>query len=153
MRELLFGLKYCPQSGLLFSNVAKGRWRPRLVRTIHSNGYRCIERGNKLLFHHRIAFMLMNKEEFPERRMVDHINGNILDNRWVNLRIVTYRENGTNYTYHRAGKTVGVFRTKTGRYHAVATVKGKGVFIGAADTEEEAVDMRSRFIAALPYDN
>lgn len=42
---------------------------------------------------HRIIYLIMTGE-MPEE--IDHINGNGLDNRWINLRAVTHAENMRN---------------------------------------------------------
>lgn len=75
-------------------------------------------------------------------REVDHINGDRLDNRRENLRIVTRAQNNQN-TPARGGSSAhrGVsFCKQTGRWRATAGLNGKLHHIGRFDTEAEAAE-------------
>lgn len=79
----------------------------------------------------------------PRGMVIDHINGNKLDTRRSNLRIVTVAENGLNR--HRANRNnrssrhVGVtFIKREGKWRAQARWKGKDYHGGYFDTEEDA---------------
>jgi hypothetical protein len=84
--------------------------------------------------------LLMNT---PEGKIVDHINGNGLDNRKENLRICTVEENNRN-----RGKTVrnksgfkGVCYLKnTKKWKASIRVSKKQINIGYFKTKEEAYE-------------
>ena len=52
---------------------------------------------------HRLAYFLVTGQQPPA---IDHVNGNRLDNRWMNLRAATIRENSYN-TGRRADNTSG----------------------------------------------
>lgn len=70
---------------------------------------------------------------------VDHINGNTLDNRRSNLRIVSNRENQSNQKRHRSGKLVGSrFNKKTKKWSSKIRMNGKEIYLGYFSTEIEA---------------
>jgi N-acetylglucosamine-6-phosphate deacetylase len=83
---------------------------------------------NKHVLMHRL---LLN---FPNE--VDHINGKRNDNRDINLRSVTHRENGQNQYTHRNGRLVGTyFRKDRNKWQAKIEVNGEHIHIGTANTE------------------
>jgi hypothetical protein len=73
------------------------------------------------------------------RRHVDHINGNGLDNRKQNLRVVSVAENLGNRQKKIAGssKYVGVCKYKD-KWHASISVDYKRINLGRFKTEEDA---------------
>lgn len=80
---------------------------------------------------------------------IDHINGNPLDNRKSNLRVVTAKQNMRNKNITSRSKTglKGVFSLPNGRFRAAIGVNGKTYQIGVFDTPLEAArayDERAR---------
>lgn len=76
----------------------------------------------------------------PKGMVVDHINGNTLDNRRENLRVCTNAQNLTNTRKKTSNtKYKGVHRQK-GRtnYMAVIGHGGKCIYLGTFETEELA---------------
>ncbi len=73
--------------------------------------------------------------------VVDHINGNELDNRRSNLRICTYSENNKNFKVHREGRVIG-YTTKKYKgntyYQAQKLINGKVKYLGLFPTPELA---------------
>lgn len=69
----------------------------------------------------------------PQNKVIDHINGDISDNRKNNLRICTQQQNNMN----RKGKGY-YWDKKRGKWHVQIGVKGKIIFIGRFNSEEEA---------------
>lgn len=75
----------------------------------------------------------------PPRLVVDHINGDPLDNRRCNLRVCTQAENLRNGKGHRDSGSMfrGVSKYKNG-WRAQIFVNGKVVYLGTYKTEHEA---------------
>lgn len=105
----------------------------------NNNGY-CQVRFNSIrIFYHTIVWVLTTGEDIPEGMQIDHINGNRIDNRFENLRLVTDRGNNQNRKVHRKGKLVGCsFNEREGRYEAKIRIGKKAIHLGRYATEEEA---------------
>lgn len=96
---------------------------------------RSSDRKVVMLYLHRV---LMN---CPDDLVVDHTNGDGLDNRMCNLRLATPSQNNMNRKVGLNGKTGirGVhYSEDRGVYYARITVKGKNIFLGTFNTAEEA---------------
>jgi hypothetical protein len=78
--------------------------------------------------------------EAPKGMFVDHINGDSLDCRKENMRIVTRSQNAMNRRIRSDNKTgvVGVSQTRSGKYMACYSIKGKLKRIGLFSTLEKA---------------
>lgn len=76
--------------------------------------------------------------------LVDHINGNSIDDRITNLREATVQENAMNHKKRkcRSGLPMGVrLVAGSGRYQARITLNKKQHHLGAYDTPEEAAEV------------
>jgi hypothetical protein len=88
----------------------------------------------------------------PETHVVDHINGDGLDNRLSNLRLIKKEQNAWNRKPYKARKYKGTAKisgAKEGQkqYQARIRKEGKGMYIGSFYTEEEAArayDIKAR---------
>lgn len=92
--------------------------------------------GNKRIYLHRLVLGVYDK------RRVDHINGDGLDNRKCNLRICTQHQNGGNARVWDKPKSSiykGVyFMRKENKWAAQICLHRKNIRLGAYMTEEEA---------------
>jgi len=86
----------------------------------------------------RVAYALMNGRDVPEGMVMDHINGDTLDNRWANLRCVSHRANATNRKTTSSTGIKGVYATRSGKFRVVTCVGGKSVHHGTFKTVEKA---------------
>jgi hypothetical protein len=93
-----------------------------------ANGY-VISRGERL---HRFIMKPAPGE------VVDHANGETLDNRRSNLRVCLQARNTTNHRPYKNLKYIGVCRAGRGRYRA--TFKNQTLYknLGVFDTAEQA---------------
>ena len=145
-------MKYLEMSQFFYLNE-KGLWRrgyvtkqnktlkDQLVRSkVNSGcGYCCISFKGKRIKYHRIVWVLYNKCDIPDGFMIDHKNGDKVDNRPENLRLVTARENTQNTYKHRQGRLPGCrLHEPTGKYQARATIDGVKLHLGLFNTEQEA---------------
>jgi len=100
------------------------------------------------MFMSRFVYELVNGSTSGEL-VIDHINGDTLDNRIDNLRAVTHRKNSQNRRDQREEKTsskyVGVYWHKQGhKWMSRIRINGFQKYIGLFDSEENARDAYQR---------
>lgn len=98
----------------------------------------CLGNGKRIsvFLHHLVAGFPINKFQ------IDHINGDRLDNRRNNLRIVTRRQNQANRREHRGeklknSKFVGVTKAKN-KWAARIKINGRNISLGSFELEKTA---------------
>src|SRR5574344_1544156 len=100
------------------------------------HGYCRVRLNSMMVCYHTIVWILTTGEDIPEDMVIDHINGNKLDNRIENLRLVNQRVNTQNKKAHRQGKLVGCYFDKCrDRYKAQVQIGKKAIYLGRYATE------------------
>lgn len=92
----------------------------------------------------------------PKGMVIDHINGNTLDNRKENLRVVSNGQNSQNRKSSRKGSASGIrgvsYRSDINKWRVRVAVNYKHVSIGNFETLEEAeqasIEARKQY---MPY--
>lgn len=160
-QELCFLFALCPETGRLFHNpnrpshmfsgpqgekVWRGRFAGKQAGSLAPDGYHRVmtsapKYGSRSLLLHRVVFAMSRKVGLPaSSTLIDHINGNKLDNRPSNLRTVTFVQNSQN-SVHPVGSTGfrGVTTQKNSpRFRALIRNNGKQTCLGCFDTPEQA---------------
>jgi hypothetical protein len=108
--------------------------------TLHSEGYayrnnREGDRFPRIIMMHRII------NHTPKGMVTDHINRNRLDNRKVNLRSATKRENSLNTERNKNNTSGhrGIVKSQHNGWTAQTTYNYKNIYIGSYPTKDEAI--------------
>jgi HNH endonuclease len=110
--------------------------------SINRNGYIEIYLDNHVFLAHRLAWLFMTKE--MPGHMIDHINGNKLDNRWANLRAADPVVNQQNRRKAKVNNSTGLIgvrhrkRYERDEWTAQIYVDGKHIHIGSFRSAEAA---------------
>jgi hypothetical protein len=134
---------YCETTGNLYWKVKplhKTISVGDVAGSLRTDGYREVGIARRRYLAHRLVWLWFYGTWPDVGLVLDHINGNRLDNRIDNLRAVTRRQNQHNAKRHRAGRKVGAIPVK-GRgkpWRSKIYVNGKVICLGSFDTEEEA---------------
>ena len=114
------------------------------VTTLGKNGVRGDFKLSQL-----IAITFLNHTPNGSNLVVDHINGNQLDDSVKNLRIVTQRENVSTCFRSNESKFSStypgvVFDKSRDKWQARIFINGKNKYLGRFKTEEEAYEARQK---------
>ena len=156
-QELQELLNYDPKSGLLtwkvrpestFANKQSwAAWNTKYSNkpaftSVNQQGYRVGAINNVVLRAVRVIYILMT-DTVPE--IIDHIDGNRLNDSWVNLRNVDAAANQKNmkkFTTNKSGVT-GVYWDKSkNKWKVTIGHNGKSIQIGRFDCINDAINAR-----------
>jgi len=128
----------------LTGNLYQRKKRPKiqvgaLAGGITKKGYRYIQlNGKKYPSHHIVWFL--ETGNFPQKQ-IDHIDGNKLNNNFLNLRQVTNKQNTENrgaQKNNKLGRKGVSFNKKLKKYVAQIQHYGVNHYLGLFQTPEEA---------------
>lgn len=137
-------LHYCPESGqFTWIKAAARKIKPGDAAGSKGRcGYLRIRLQGAAQQAHRLAWLYMTGSMPPDGMVIDHINGDRLDNRWANLRLVSHPVNMQNQRSARKGTAsglLGVRRQSRGPgWVAAIKVDGKLTHLGSFGTPELA---------------
>ena len=134
-------LDYVQDTGLFFWKKAKSKIRVgNQAGSLHWRGYVAVYVSGHSYLAHRLAWFYVHGE-WPTHG-IDHINGNRADNRLVNLRDVTQKENMQNRRLPKKNRVEGMLGThwnpRIKKWHATLCVDGKNKHLGLFATTEQA---------------
>lgn len=101
--------------------------------------YAAVNFKNKKVLLHRYLLDVHN-QEYSTKCVIDHINGDKLDNRLENLRICEHKDNMKNI--RKNGKIIGISKLKNGKWAARIMHNYKGIHLGYFDNEHDAIIAR-----------
>ncbi len=133
-REFLSELfEYRPRLGVLVRRQARnGRnaWKGRVVGNVDGKGYLHVSILGKFVRVHRLCFFLYHGWVPPQ---LDHRDTDRLNNRIVNLRPASQKQNAGNTRMHKHNTSGfrGVSKsTRSGLWHAQIKIDGKQTYLG-----------------------
>ncbi len=156
LEDLKDRLTYDPDTGLLHWREGHHLAGREAFTYTSTRGYKTTNltvRGSKLgITAHRAAWAL-HHDRMPNGQ-IDHINGDRLDNRIVNLREVTNAENAKNSCIgsKNTSGVLGVYRhSQTGKWTAQINAFGKTIGLGCFSEFSDAVIARKAAERVLGY--
>lgn len=91
----------------------------------------------KTLLHHEVLRII--GIEIPKKHVVDHINGKTLDNRRINLRCVTQKQNSRNSKNIKNDRGVSIIKNKgKTKWQASITIDNETIYLGIYRKKKKA---------------
>lgn len=114
------------------------------------NGYWRVRVDKKPILLHRIVFLMVNGY-LPD--LVDHIDGNTLNNAPSNLRVATKQQNRWNSKGNKGTQSgvKGVYLDR-GRWKALCNVGGQRYYLGMYSTLAEAEEVVNQFYKDMHHE-
>jgi hypothetical protein len=133
-------LDYNHDSGLFVRKLDSGRWKPgQIAGNVHKRrGYWMVGIDGASYLGHRLAWLYVTGK-WPKQDL-DHIDGDILNNRFSNLREVTEIVNAQNQRRAHKGSKSGLLGVypRGERWQSTICVNKTPHYLGTFDTKEAA---------------
>jgi hypothetical protein len=135
-------LRYDPETGALYwRTTGRGRRLDCKAGSLDRHGYLQTRVNGRIYFNHRLVWLYV-RGAWPEQ-VIDHIDGDVRNNRIENLRDVSRKANQENQRSAASSNfTTGLLGASlhkpTGKYVAAIQTAGKTQYLGLYDTPEEA---------------
>lgn len=134
-------LTYNPDSGVFTwaKHVNSRAKKGARAGSVNNNGYRRITICESQYLAHRLAWLYMTGEWPAEQ--IDHINMDISDNSWINLREASHTNNFQNkgmYSNNKSGYKGVSWNKQDKGWRAQIQVNGKKKHLGCFKVPEEA---------------
>lgn len=137
---------FVEENSLLYWKDKKGN-RGRKAGSM-VKGYLRLEHMHKTYAVHNILWCIYNNRELPEGFLVDHFDGDPLNNSKGNLRVATISQNNYNtklYNNNKSGVKGVSFDKETGKWLVQIRVDGINKKIGRFASLDEAADRITRY--------
>jgi len=149
-REELSEVFRINESGELERLFKRKGWNVVDCKANRNDGYCSVRLKDSKIMYHTIMWILVNGTITDVNAELDHIDGNRINNRIENLRLVTSRENQQNSESHRNGRLVGCcFFKQSNKWRAEIKINGKKICLGYYNTELEAHQIYSEALTML----
>lgn len=115
--------------------------------SINICGYAYCTKDSQQIFMHRVIIGLPIKLDRQDGLVADHLNGNRLDNRKCNLRILSLKQNPINcitYSTNTSGVKGLSWNKRLHKWVASIQTNNKTLYLGVYKDKEEAIKVRKR---------
>lgn len=123
-------------------NQSNSRNFGNVVSMVSASGYIEVKISGNTYKSHRIIWKIVTGEE-PS--IIDHINGDRTDNRFINLRLATKIQNGANRgisSNNESGFTGVSYHSRDDKWQSYITVNGSRLYLGSFESLDSAIISR-----------
>lgn len=138
------------EDGKLYRLFRGVYWKEIEMKDNTGIGYCSVSWNGKVFLAHRLLYSLYHQVDVDTNLVIDHIDGNRIDNSKENLRLVTHDINNRNTGAHREGKLLGCrFHKRDQKWVAFIEINKKQIHLGHFDTEIEANAVHNQALSML----
>lgn len=132
-----------------YDRISRYLWRVKwshCTRSFYAMRNRGLKGGKRttVLMHREIMGL-----ETDDKRQVDHIDHDTLDNTRSNLRIVLGQRQQSENQRNQSKHGIGVYLRRSGHFRCLVKVNGKKIHIGTYDTAKQARTARQKFLESM----